>query len=177
MASRETVIYKQNYLSPLGKMVLLASEQGLLGAYFENQKYFLRGYETKAIVEAENSHLLAAMEWQDAYFSGKCPLPSHLSLAPSGTDFQKKVWQALLAIPYGETISYGELACHLSCSSAQAVGGAVGKNPLSLIIPCHRVLGAKGQLTGYAGGLERKIWLLEHENNNIRKEECDVNFL
>ena len=84
-------------------------------------------------------------------------------LAPQGTAFQQSVWQVLREIPYGKTMTYGEIAQKIQCASAQAVGGAVGKNPLSVFVPCHRVLGSQGQLTGYAGGLERKRWLLSHE--------------
>lgn len=83
-------------------------------------------------------------------------------LAPQGTAFQQSVWQVLREIPYGKTMTYGEIAQKIQCASAQAVGGAVGKNPLSVFVPCHRVLGSQGQLTGYAGGLERKRWLLSH---------------
>ena len=90
-----------------------------------------------------------------------------LSLCPRGTAFQQRVWQLLQDIPYGETLTYGDIAQRLNCPSAQAVGGAVGKNPLSIMIPCHRVLGSRGHLTGYAGGLDRKNWLLAHEQSAI----------
>ena len=106
--------------------------------------------------------------WLDAYFQGQIPQVS-LPLAPEGTPFQRLVWDILLTIPYGETRSYGSIAREVAqqlgkaAMSAQAVGGAVGRNPISIVIPCHRCVGAKGQLTGYAGGLERKAWLLRHE--------------
>ena len=101
--------------------------------------------------------------WLSLYFEGKIPdfLPP---LNPKGTEFQKQVWEALLQIPYGETNTYGALAKKLGCKSAQAVGGAVGRNPISVLIPCHRVVGAGGKLTGYAGGVEKKEFLLQLES-------------
>ena len=105
----------------------------------------------------------SVIRWLDAYFAGK-PMPVDLPLSPAGTDFQRRVWDILLTIPYGETTTYGAIAKQLGAPmSAQAVGQAVGKNPLAIIIPCHRVVGANGQLTGYAWGIERKQWLLRHE--------------
>ena len=101
------------------------------------------------------------MDWLEEYFRGKEPTIK-VKLAPEGTPFQKRVWEELLTIPYGETLSYGELAKRLG-SSPRAVGSAVGRNPISLMIPCHRVLGSDGSLTGYAGGIERKKFLLEQE--------------
>ena len=110
-----------------------------------------------------------AKSWLNGYFSGEKPLPHMLSLAPSGSEFRKAVWKCLCEIPYGETVTYGTISKRIaeqfgkSTMSAQAVGGAVGHNPISIIIPCHRVIGAKGNLTGYAGGIDKKIQLLKHE--------------
>ena len=102
--------------------------------------------------------------WLDEYFRGNIPNPNILPLSPAGTSFQRKVWDLLLTIPYGETTTYGTIAKTISLSmSAQAIGGAVSRNPISIIIPCHRCLGANGRLTGYAGGLSNKKWLLHHE--------------
>ena len=101
-------------------------------------------------------------EWLDHYFAGD-PIAISFPLAPQGTAFQERVWQLLREIPYGETRTYGQLAQDLSCGSAQAVGQAVGRNPLTILVPCHRVMGKDGQLTGYASGLDRKRWLLHHE--------------
>lgn len=103
-----------------------------------------------------------ARRWLDCYFEGNIPnwMP-HLQL--EGTPFQQRVWQELIHIPYGRTVSYGQLAERIGCRSAQAVGGAVGRNPVAIIVPCHRVVGADGSLTGFAYGLERKRWLLTHE--------------
>ena len=148
-------------------MLLAASDNGLVGAWFYGQRYFARGLEdaeknAETGASADSPVLLAARCWLDAYFAGKRPGAAGLPLAPRGTAFQRRVWDALIAIPYGETRTYGELAAELG-SSPRAVGAAVGRNPISVIIPCHRVLGADGSLTGYAGGLERKRALLALE--------------
>jgi methylated-DNA-[protein]-cysteine S-methyltransferase len=106
--------------------------------------------------------------WLDLYFTGEKP-DFTPQLAPKGTPFQQRVWEILLTIPYGKTVSYGDVARQISPTmSAQAIGGAVGRNPIGIIIPCHRVIGADGSLTGYGGGLERKRWLLELENKELR---------
>ena len=159
-----------DYESPLGKMLLAADDAGLMGAWFYGQRYFARGLEgaeknagTGEL--ADSPVLLAARCWLDAYFAGERPGVADVPLAPRGTAFQRRVWGALLAIPYGETRTYGELAAELG-SSPRAVGAAVGKNPISVIVPCHRVLGAGGSLTGYAGGLARKQALLEIERHS-----------
>ena len=108
------------------------------------------------------SVLDAATRWLDDYFRGN-PREIDFSLAPQGTAFQKRVWGQLKEIPYGMTCTYGDIAREIGCRSSQAVGQAVGANPIAVILPCHRVIGAKGQLTGYAWGVEKKKWLLEHE--------------
>ena len=153
--------------SPLGKMLLAADDDGLMGAWFYGQRYFARGLEgaeknERRGVPFDSPVLLAARRWLDAYFAGERPDAADVPLAPRGTAFQLRVWDALLSIPYGETRTYGELAAELG-SSPRAVGAAVGRNPISVIVPCHRVLGAGGSLTGYAGGLARKRALLELE--------------
>ena len=149
------------YSSPLGMLTVTAEGGALTALVIDGQKYAARhlaGVET----EHETPVLRAAKLWLDAYFSGKAPDLSDLPLSPKGTAFQKKVWQELLNIPYGATDTYGALAGRLG-SSARAVGSAVGRNPISIIIPCHRVLAADGSLTGYAGGLENKVKLLRLE--------------
>lgn len=152
-----------DYESPLGRMLLAADDTSLTGAWFYGQRSFARGLEdAEKNVEAEAPALAAARRWLDAYFAGERPDVADMPLAPHGTAFQRRVWNALLAIPYGETRTYGELAAELG-SSPRAVGAAVGKNPISVIVPCHRVVGADGSLTGYAGGLSRKRALLELE--------------
>lgn len=152
-----------DYESPLGRMLLAADDGGLAGAWFYRQRYFARGLvDAEKNMGSEASALTAARHWLDAYFAGERPDVADVPLAQRGTAFQRRVWNALLAIPYGETRTYGELATELG-SSPRAVGTAVGRNPISVIVPCHRVLGAGGSLTGYAGGLARKRALLELE--------------
>lgn len=163
--------YTTFYKSPIGRMLLAADDAGLTGLWFEGQKYFARclGRETE---EKEMPVFAEAKRWLDIYFSGKEPdftPPLHFI----GTDFQKEVWDILCTIPYGQTMTYGAIADQiakkrgLSRMSAQAVGGAVGHNNLSIIVPCHRVVGSDGSLTGYAGGIERKTFLLNLENAKI----------
>lgn len=155
-------LYKKQYSSPLGDLSLVADESGLVGAWFLDQKYFERGLPAEPVLTTHPA-LEAASAWLDAYFAGENPPISDLALSPQGSPFQQRVWAYLRQVPLGQTVTYGQMAQALEVKSAQAVGGAVGRNPLSIIVPCHRVLGSQGQLTGYAGGLERKIWLLEHE--------------
>lgn len=159
--------YTNCYVSPLGRVLLAADKAGLTGLWFEGQKYFARGLETGH--EEKNTPVFDAVKhWLDLYFSGQRP-DFTPPLRLRGTEFQRTVWKLLQDIPYGETTSYGALAlCAAEKSravqfSARAVGGAVGRNPISILIPCHRVVGANGSLTGYAGGIERKIWLLRLE--------------
>ena len=142
------------YHSPLGDIVLTSDGTALTG---------LRFAESPCVEQAQVIPSLGdACRWLDLYFSGARP-DFTPRLAPRGTPFQQSVWRELLAIPYGHTVSYGYIAQRLHCRSAQAVGGAVGRNPIALIIPCHRVIGFDGHLTGYAYGLDRKQWLLSHE--------------
>ena len=159
--------YISHYHSPLGDILLAADSAGLTGLWFEGQKYFAL-YLDKEHEEKELPVFEEAKRWLDIYFSGKNPdfqVPLHFT----GTDFQNEVWEILYAIPYGQTTSYGEIAAQLAKKrglprmSAQAVGGAVGHNEISIIVPCHRVVGASGSLTGYAGGIEKKIELLRLE--------------
>ncbi|EHI75539.1 methylated-DNA--protein-cysteine S-methyltransferase [Streptococcus criceti] len=160
------MICKQTYQSPLGSISLIADDRTLLGAWFFGQKYYEKGFEEIDLVLKANSVLEQAKVWLDTYFAGQNPSAVDF-LAPQGTAFQKRVWQVLVAIPAGSTLTYGQIAKKLNCRSAQAVGSAVGKNPISIFIPCHRVLGSQGKLTGYAGGLDKKAWLLEHEGLTI----------
>ena len=150
--------YYTNYPSPIGDLLLTSDGNSLTGLYLPAQR------KPEAIAAGNDLPLFAAAKnWLDMYFAGD-PMPVTFPLLPRGTDFQRNVWQILLTVPYSKTVTYGQIARLLSPSmSAQAVGGAVGKNPISIIIPCHRCIGANGQLTGYAGGLEAKKWLLKHE--------------
>ena len=163
----EKMTYLRKYLSPFGEILLAADEKGLSGLWFVGAKYFGKGLP-KDCKEGTTEALEETVHWLDEYFEGKEPKftpPLH----PDGTAFQEAVWRLLLRIPYGETVTYGELAKQLAGEmglahmSAQAVGGAVGRNPISLIVPCHRVMGADGSLVGYAGGIEKKEALLRLE--------------
>lgn len=149
------------YSSPLGTLTVAAEGDALTALVIRGQKYeelHLAGEGR----ERETPVLKQARIWLDAYFRGENPPVDELPLSPRGTDFQKRVWQALLTIPYGAVSTYRELANRLG-SSPRAVGTAVGRNPISVIIPCHRVIAADGSLTGYAGGLDNKEKLLRLE--------------
>lgn len=159
--------YVSHYASPLGGITLTADEKGLTGLWFDGQKYFAL-YLDKEHEEKELPVFQQAKKWLDIYFSGREPhvdVPLHFT----GSDFQNEVWEILYSIPYGKTMTYGEIAQimakkrGLTRMSAQAVGGAVARNEISLIVPCHRVVGASGSLTGYAGGISRKVALLKME--------------
>ena len=159
------------YKSPLGTILLAANEIGLTGLWFEGQKYFARTLP-KEHISMETSVLVEAKRWLDIYFAGKEP-DFTPPLQPAGSAFRQAVWQILLQIPYGQTMTYGEIARRMAeirkvpHMSAQAVGGAVGHNEVSIIIPCHRVVGTGGSLTGYAGGIEKKVALLELERTDM----------
>lgn len=156
--------YSMEYASPIGVLTLAGDGESLTGLWLEGQKYFGGSGTGNMIPKDDLPVFAAARTWLDAYFSGRRPDPSSLPLAPRGGEFRQRVWSILREIPYGEVMTYGQIAEILDCGSAQAVGGAVGHNPISIIIPCHRVVGAGGKLTGFAGGMERKQWLLRHEN-------------
>lgn len=159
--------YTTTYQSPIGKILLAADAIGLTGLWFEGQKFYANGLACKN-EKKEIPVFTEVKEWLDLYFSGEEPEvlpPIHMI----GTEFQMEVWKILQKIPYGATTTYGEIAKEIARKrglvrmSAQAVGGAVGHNEISIIIPCHRVVGANGSLTGYAGGIEKKKKLLELE--------------
>lgn len=154
----------ENYASPLGEIIISAHDGAICGLWFAGQKYEKRGIdESLAECRGDREVLERCKLWLDAYFPGDAP-EIDFQLCPKGTDFQQRVWQELRLIPYGKTVTYGDVAEKLNCKSARAVGGAVGKNPISILIPCHRVLGANSALTGYAGGIDRKLFLLDVEN-------------
>ena len=163
--------YICRYQSPLGAITLASNGRAITGLWFDGQKYdrdtLTAGYEEKALPVFDE-----AVRWLDCYFRGEVPDFTPL-LAPDGSPFRLEVWEILKKIPYGKTMTYGGIAKELARKrglprmSAQAVGGAVGHNPISLIIPCHRVVGADGSLTGYSGGIEKKVALLELEEVNM----------
>ena len=162
------MIYTMHYDSPIGSVLLAERDGGLIGLWIEGQKYYF-GSVKDTIAEKETPLLARTGKWLDRYFAGEKPEISELALAPIGGDFRQRAWKLLCEIPYGETTTYGELARKMALGlgkekmSAQAVGGAVGHNQISIIIPCHRVVGTNGSLTGYAGGIATKVKLLTHE--------------
>ena len=203
--------YYTTYASPLGQMTLACAADGknIVGAWLEGQEYFLGSLQAEQGRAKKLPVLEQACAWLDRYFAGQRPDPRELPLAPAGTAFRRKVWEKLLAIPYGQVVTYGDLAREVAaagkssqkggsksaagtkkiaakCSagpknsasqaagagkmSARAVGGAVGHNPISIIIPCHRVIGARGRLTGYAGGLDKKVALLKLEGVKLERD-------
>lgn len=164
--------YTHNYKSPFGNITLSSNGEELTGLWFDGQKYF--GDTLSRECEEKSLHIFEMTEqWLDIYFNGKAPdftPPLYMKTTP----FRKAVWEIMLTIPFGHTMTYGEIAeriaqqRELSKMSAQAVGGAVGHNSISLIIPCHRVIGANGNLTGYAGGIDKKLQLLRLEKVNVQ---------
>lgn len=164
------MIYTTYYNSPIGKLLLASKENKLIGLWIEGQKYYLSGIEDEITKNDDEKILIETKKWLDRYFNGKKPCPNELDLAPIGSKFRKNVWDILCKIPYGKVITYNDIAKEIAKKrkinkmSAQAVGGAVGHNPISIIIPCHRVIGTNGSLTGYAGGLDKKEYLLKLEN-------------
>lgn len=163
--------YLDSYPSPLGEIVLASDGKAITGLWLSGQKLFGTTI-TKETKETQLPIFEETKRWLDVYFSGKNPGQIPSVSFDGGSLFQKEVWNILLAIPYGKTMTYGEIAKQIESktgkwASAQAVGGAVGHNPISILVPCHRVMGAKGNLTGYAGGIERKIVLLKIEGIDV----------
>jgi O-6-methylguanine DNA methyltransferase len=161
--------YTMRYQSMIGSMILASDHNSLVGLWNEGQKYFGATLDGLTVEKPDLPVLVDAGIWLDAYFAGKNPAIADLPLAPSGNAFRQAVWNALCEIPYGTCTTYGAIARDIArimnkkSMSGQAVGGAVGHNPISVIIPCHRVVGSNGSLTGYAGGIAKKISLLAHE--------------
>ena len=160
---------KTTYHSPLGLMTLASTGQHLTGLWLANQAHFAETLTDDAVTNDTLQVFIDTKNWLASYFSGHQPTIAALPLAPAGSSFRLAVWLILCEIPYGELITYGEIAKKLAITmekasmSSQAVGGAVGHNPISIIIPCHRVIGANGSLTGYAGGMDAKVSLLRLE--------------
>jgi methylated-DNA-[protein]-cysteine S-methyltransferase len=163
------ITYISYYDSPLGRMTMASDGEALTGLWFEPLKYVDSNMTNTCEINHDLTIFHETTKWLDIYFTGKDPQFTP-PLNAKGTLFRQQVWEILLTIPFGQTMSYGEIAKLIACRkgtnmmSAQAVGGAVGHNPISLIIPCHRVIGAHGQLTGYASGIDKKRWLLQNEH-------------
>lgn len=167
--------YKTTYSSPVGLLTIACDSENLVGLWIEGQKYFGQSVPADLIIKDDIPIFIQTKNWLDRYFEGNKPAISELPLAPAGSTFRQTVWNILREVPYGEVITYGHLAKtvaakmqkeHMSC---QAVGGAVGHNPISIIIPCHRVVGANGSLTGYAGGIDAKAKLLRLEGIDLTR--------
>ena len=169
------MLYTMHYDSPVGSLLLAEKDGALAGLWIEGQKYFLGSYKEEKTENRDSMVLKHTKEWLDRYFKGEKPSIIELTISPSGSGFRQAVWKILCEIPYGEVTTYGEIAKKIALErglgtmSAQAVGGAVSRNPISIIIPCHRVVGTNKSLTGYAGGIERKIQLLTLEGVEVEK--------
>ena len=167
------MIYTTHYKSPVGDILLASKDNKLIGLWIEGQKYYLSKLKEKIQENAEEEILIKTKNWLDRYFNNENPHIKELDLNPIGSDFRKQVWKILCEIPYGKVITYNDIAKEIAEKrkikrmSAQAVGGAVGHNPISIIIPCHIVIGSNGSLTGYAGGIDKKVYLLKHEKVNM----------
>lgn len=164
--------YIWHYQSPVGRIVMASNGEALCGLWFQGQKYFADTINGTCHKQ-ELPIFTLTKQWLDIYFSGNAP-DFTPPLVMETTEFRKKVWEIMLTIPFGHIMTYGDIAKTISqqCGkkiSAQAVGGAVGHNSISLIIPCHRVIGSDGSLTGYAGGIEKKAWLLDMERRGLKE--------
>ena len=171
MTEKKEPLFRADFSSPVGQLFLLSDGDALTGLYIDGQKHFPHTLINKVREDSSLPVLRSSIRWLELYFSGRHVSPSEIPLNPSGSAFQLLIWRLLCSIPYGETITYGQIAkqaaamLNKECIAPQAVGGAVGRNPISIIIPCHRVLGANGSLTGYAGGTGKKAYLLALEKN------------
>ena len=168
-------IYISHYHSPMGGITMAGNGEALTGLWFDGQKYFADTIDGD--VEEQELPVFAETDrWLTLYFQGQKPdFTPPIAFGAKVSEFRKEVWKILLSIPYGTTLTYGDIARQISVRqgidrmSAQAVGGAVGHNPISLIVPCHRVVGTNGSLTGYAGGIDKKVKLLQLEGNDVSK--------
>ncbi|MCD8351167.1 MAG: methylated-DNA--[protein]-cysteine S-methyltransferase [Planctomycetaceae bacterium] len=171
----ESMYYSTQYQSPIGPLTLACHDGKLVGLWMEGQKYFGNTVPDRLVEKNDEPVLVASKLWLDAYFAGEEPAITQLPLAPIGGSFRQGVWKILCDIPYGQVTTYGDIAKRMATymrtqsMSSQAVGGAVGHNPISIIIPCHRVVGAHGSLTGYAGGIGVKVTLLRLEGVDLSR--------
>lgn len=172
--------FSTEHSSPVGLITIVENDGNIIGAWIEGQKYFASTLGGEVCKISETPVLKKAKLWLDRYFAGETPLINELPLKPAGNEFRQEVWKILCDIPYGKVMTYGEIAkimaykMNKQTMSAQAVGGAVGHNPISIIIPCHRVVGSNGSLTGYAGGVGIKEKLLKLENVNLNNRESYI---
>ena len=167
------MVYTAQYLSPVGQLVLASDGERLTGLWLKGQKYF--ALPAEAVPREDIPVFQLTSQWLDRYFAREQPSIQELPLSPAGSPFRQAVWELLQKIPYGQVTTYGDIARELAArlgqdsTSSQAGGGAVGHNPISIIIPCHRVVGTGGSLTGYAGGIDKKIFLLTHEGVDVSR--------
>ena len=166
------MIYTTQYASAAGELLLASDGRALTGLWIKGQKYYGAGLPRDHQRQDGLAVFDQTKDWLDRYFAGEKPAASQLPLAPAGSPFRQRVWDIMCQIPYGQTMTYGEIARQIAGEtgrpmSGQAVGGAVGHNPISIIMPCHRVVGSSGSLTGYAGGLDVKLRLLELEGADM----------
>ena len=171
---RNNMIIQSIYHSPIGELLIAVNDDVLLGVWMKDQKYYKQNINEEMKHDDQHKIIMQTKSWLDRYFCNEKPPIDELHLAPVGTPFRKDVWDILMRIPYGQVITYQDIARQIAKAkgikrmSAQAIGGAVGHNPISIIIPCHRVVGTNGSLTGYAGGIEKKIALLQHEQVDMQ---------
>lgn len=169
------MFYSTYYKSPLGMITISSDGNSLIGLWFDRQKYFKGNIKEDMHIKDNLPVFIAAKNWLDEYFKGKMPSVSDLHMTPMVSDFARGVLDILIKVPYGHVTTYLEIANKVAYKmkidrmSAQAIGGAVAHNPISIIIPCHRVIGTNGSLTGYAGGIDKKIFLLKHEGIDVTK--------
>ena len=174
-AMEQKPYYRTTIESPIGKITLGSDGESLVGLWTDGQRHFGDTVPNEMFLNDNLDVFTITKEWLNRYFDGRKPQISELPLAPIGGVFRQTVWKMLTEIPYGEVITYGDLAQKIAKQrgiermSAQAVGGAVGRNPISIIIPCHRVVGANGNLTGFSGGIQMKLQLLQHEGVDIKR--------
>ncbi len=169
MKVEKNMLFTTSLSSPLGPLMLAGDGENISGLWLAGQRYCTAATADNFVEKNNLPVFEAAKSWLQRYFAGEKPAISALPLAPQGSEFRRAVWALLRQIPYGQVTTYGKIAKMIAAQmnkknmSPQAIGGAVGHNPISIIIPCHRVVGANGNLTGYAGGIDLKVWLLKHE--------------